>query len=395
MHTTNKVIFISIICLPILDIATFFTINLPISIGIIVRTALLIFLLIHLVRHFSATYFPILIALISISITFMLNFFMKENFFIYAETTFLFKTMYLLMMLYMVIYLRAHQLVKKSTLFRATTIASLLIGITYWMALLTGTSRASYHTIQNGFSGWFFSANELSVISLILLSLSLIIFQEKKSLSTASTYIILVSTLPLIGTKTALYGGLMLILAYIFFEVFTWLCRGNVLQKSQLAVIMIGFIFFIPVFITDEQHSQATEQEIQQTRPLPTENLLSSRDIYLENTRHDYAQAHLTRKLFGLGLGGDYEIAPKTIEMDFHDLFFSYGISGGIAFLFVAWMLVKTLRPRIWTVTVPFILTSILLCLAIAALAGHVLFAPAVMSYLALLLLCLAVIHPN
>src|SRR5699024_434843 len=61
--------------------------------------------------------------------------------------------------------------------------------------------------------------------------------------------------------------------------------------------------------------------------------LLSSRDIYLQTTKEDFIQAEGLRKAFGLGYAGNYTSDPKIIEMDFFDMFFSYGVIGTLLLL--------------------------------------------------------------
>ena len=54
--------------------------------------------------------------------------------------------------------------------------------------------------------------------------------------------------------------------------------------------------------------------------------LLSSRNVYFEQVYTDYVHSSMWHKFFGLGYAGIYEHSPKLVEMDFFDLFFSFGI---------------------------------------------------------------------
>lgn len=46
-----------------------------------------------------------------------------------------------------------------------------------------------------------------------------------------------------------------------------------------------------------------------------------------------YKDAPLSQKLFGMGYAGNYTDKIKLIEMDFHDLFFAFGIVGFLIYL--------------------------------------------------------------
>src|SRR5699024_3275158 len=114
------------------------------------------------------------------------------------------------------------------------------------------------------------------------------------------------------------------------------------------------------------------------------------RDLYVSEIAQDFYHAPLLRKLFGLGLAGDYGRYPKMIEMDFFELFFSFGIIGSFVLLLPLLTVVGFLFTRIslarknWA-----LLVSLSLSVLVAASAGHVLFAPSVMSYVVItILLC-------
>src|SRR5699024_7025515 len=93
------------------------------------------------------------------------------------------------------------------------------------------------------------------------------------------------------------------------------------------------------------------------------------------------------RQLVGLGYGGNYEVAPKLIEMDFFDLLFSYGYIG-FFILIIPFIRVIYQSFSVENGIIKFTLQlTIFLILGISFLAGHVLFAPSVMTYFSLLLI--------
>ncbi|MBJ7988196.1 O-antigen ligase family protein, partial [Bacillus cereus] len=61
--------------------------------------------------------------------------------------------------------------------------------------------------------------------------------------------------------------------------------------------------------------------------------IYSDRDKFLKVYKQYYKDAPLSQKLFGMGYAGNYTVKIKLIEMDFHDLFFAFGIVGFLIYL--------------------------------------------------------------
>lgn len=360
-----KWIYFIIICLPILDIVTGFTADAVISLGIIIRMLAIVVAVVFFLREKQPI--PFYIVMFSITITFGLNFALKENFHFMNEAQFLFKTIYTVLILWIVVKINVNRIISS----QAAVIASAIIGVTYWIAIWTNTSNSSYTYENTGDAGWFFAANELGVIVLILLAITIYQFHETKKVSALIVYSLLLTVVPMIGTKTALYGAILLIGAYLLLHI-------KSIRLSFLVATTVLVLFLLP---TGAESNPETVIEID----TQATTLLSSRDIYLADTNADFRDAHITRKLFGLGYAGDYEGAPKTIEMDFYDLFYSYGIIGTISFV----ILFSYLISHIFTWNGRYYLFLIALISGIAFTAGHILFAPSVMSYLAISLLLL------
>lgn len=359
-------IYYAIIALPLLDIATGFTTTSTMSLGIIVRVLAIAVALVFFFKEKQALPFYIVFA--SLAVTFSLNFFLKGNFHFIKEAQFLFKTIYAVLILWLVVSIKT---VNRLAISQAAVIASAIIGVTYWIAIWTNTSNPSYAYEQAGEAGWFFAANELGVIVLILLAITIYQFHETKKLSTLFVYSLLLTVIPMIGTKTALYGAILLIGAYLILHI-------KSIRPSFLIATSVLVLFLLPT-TPPPNPAKVTEEN-------PATNaLLSSRDIYLIETNQSYRDASWPRKLFGLGYAGDYERASKTIEMDFYDLFYSYGVIGTISFA----LLFGYLFTKVFAWDGRYYLFLIALISGIAFTAGHVLFAPAVMSYFAISLLLL------
>ncbi|WP_235000457.1 O-antigen ligase family protein [Virgibacillus dakarensis] len=401
----DKFIFFLIVLQPIIDIITSISsyYGMAITIGSLSRALIMAGLVVYIFRYlfrykramilpFAVSYAPILLMLI-------VNGLQKTPVAYFQEINFAIKTSYYLVMIHASIILLQQRIINKALLYQSAAVVSLIVGISYWLAIMTGTSIDSYRHGSVGFSGWFFSANELSVIVIVLLSLSLVYLWYEQRFRTWLAFILMVSMVPMIGTKTAFFGGLFIVLAGVLYVLFTFRFR-IVREKSALFFLSIVVLFVCciplsPIFFNTKQMDYVTDVEHteQVTDPNRTSGLvgkiLSSRDIYLQQTKADYTEATNTRKLFGLGYAGDYTEAPKLIEMDFFDLFFGYGVIGSILLVMPLIYLITQLLKGIFPLNIrKFLLVLTLgLCLGIAFLAGHVLFAPSVMSYVTICIL--------
>src|SRR5690606_7295019 len=54
--------------------------------------------------------------------------------------------------------------------------------------------------------------------------------------------------------------------------------------------------------------------------------ILSSRDLFVLMHAEFFEDAHPLRKAFGMGYASEYEKEAKTVEMDYFDFAFSYGV---------------------------------------------------------------------
>src|SRR5690625_2260238 len=121
----------------------------------------------------------------------IVNIVLKNHYNSFSEINFAFKTSYYLTMLYTAIILIESKVLNKRLIDRAVTINSIIIGVSYWLAIITGTGIESYAYEGVGYSGWFFSANELSVIIILLLGILLARFLEGPALSTWIAFLLL------------------------------------------------------------------------------------------------------------------------------------------------------------------------------------------------------------
>ena len=140
--------------------------------------------------------------------------------------------------------------------------------------------------------------------------------------------------------------------------------------------------------IKEEKHEQGelTDSEMKSL-------IYSDRDKFLKVYKQYYKDAPLSQKLFGMGYAGNYTDKIKLIEMDFHDLFFAFGIVGFLFYLLPflyfgikLFMYVVTNFKKILTVKYMLLASTLVLSLGISFMSGHVLTAPSVSIFFVVIL---------
>lgn len=431
----RKLFFVFIIIQPILDIITTLSINyfnLSITIGVVVRVLFMGLTLVVIIlspnsrlKKWVLLYLSLLFA--SIGIGFINNIFAKPIFSFFTEAQFLTKALYfpiLFSALFMIFDFSKEQQEEKRKLLSSVSLASLIISITLFIAVLTGTSGNTYPYLKAGYKGWFFAGNELGAIIAITFPL-LLIFALIKMDSFQKWYYWLPAfflgiTGVIVGTKVSYFSVLLSTIIFLFSIALAWLFDKskrryllNLLLAALLLVVFLGSTPFSPSYTNftgdferlpsgdnetadeedaEEEPAEDTKEDKYAAEDLGVLNvLLSSRNIYFVGFLNYYDEADITQKAFGMGYAGNYPEKPKLIEMDFFDFFFSFGIIGFllylIPFFLLVWVIISTLIKNwklVFSVENILLASSIALGLGIAFLAGHVLSAPAVSIYLSL-----------
>lgn len=145
--------------------------------------------------------------------------------------------------------------------------------------------------------------------------------------------------------------------------------------------------------IKEEKHEQGelTDSEMKSL-------IYSDRDKFLKVYKQYYKDAPLSQKLFGMGYAGNYTVKIKLIEMDFHDLFFAFGIVGFLIYLLPLlyfgiklFIRVITNFKKILTVKYMLLASTVVLSLGVGFMSGHVLTAPSVSIFFVVILAYLIV----
>lgn len=124
--------------------------------------------------------------------------------------------------------------------------------------------------------------------------------------------------------------------------------------------------------------------------------IFSSRDIYFHDTYNEYLNSSITQKVLGMGVvHGNYFKVSKSIEIDFLDVLFNYGILGFILYfgltIYLIVGIIKTLIKKFkefMTNEKKYIyFVSLIICISISSVAGHILVAPAVSLFVAIIII--------
>lgn len=128
---------------------------------------------------------------------------------------------------------------KKSVLIALTIYITLM-----YLALITKTSSFTYGETQVGYKGWFESGNSIGTIMLLSLFIVLPMLNKENKIS-IRIWALMITTLvgaylcTLLGTRTGLFGFIIVVLAYIGFIVLHNLLNKNKLNKMILTIGVI------------------------------------------------------------------------------------------------------------------------------------------------------------
>ncbi|WP_337020403.1 O-antigen ligase family protein [Oceanobacillus massiliensis] len=440
-----------IIIQPILDILTtlsIYYIDLSITVGIIVRMLFMLLTLIYIFfgndsiyKKYVITY--LLLLFVVLGIGFIVNMLSKPIFNLFLEVQWIAKIVFFITMFCSFIVIFSSNLdfqKSKMKILKSAYMAMIVVVASIAISIVTNTSGDTYEWVKTGYKGWFFSGNELGAIIAITLPLVfLFAIIKTNSLRDFKFWFLplaLAFTGVFLGTKVGLFAVIGTFVLVFISILLHWISKVRSIGiKNQhtanfvyTVAALIIFLFVLPLtpsvnnltvdmpipekdnIVAEEGEEDSTSEENnenseEQTLPEQTEDeearelpafldseivnkVLSSRHFYFTRQFYQYEDANLLQKFVGMGYAGNYTNTRKTIEMDFLDIFFSFGIIGSILIFLPLLLLIGVLLKRVFTSFTEVIqmqnimlLTSILLGNGIALIAGHVWFAPAVSIY--------------
>lgn len=419
MNKKQRIIYIYFLILPIIDVLTSLVTRFdlcPITPGMLIKGLTLAFGVIYTIfitkspyKKKSIFYFALLF------IYFLFYFVTKPDIFnlssLMQECINSFKYFYFPIMLISIINLFYDLKIDKEFIKKILFINCLTYTVLLIVPFITGTSFNSYrYDNVFGKNGWFYAANEIGVIMIILLSsISMIINSNKKWIILLAIPILF--SIAIIGTKVSFLGMIIVTLLIIVLG-----SIKNYKHKSKryniniimLLLFLIINLSFSPAYknlrnsITLNSKNDKIEIDSNQ-KYKKIEDLIHNKaivkivkislngreDFFLQNYSIYYASPTVD-KLFGLGWSNhnNYNIKRKLIEIDYLDLFIHYGLIGFIVYflplIYLLYKLIKNFKKV--QIEDIFYFLLVLLVLGISSFAGHVLSAPAVSIYLVILI---------
>ncbi|MGZ7147365.1 O-antigen ligase family protein [Bacillus sp. BC08] len=431
---------------PILDLLTSFSIyvlHMSATVGIVVRFAFMLLALGYLLLHHKqqgAKKYILYLCLFGIVLAIGLvnNLMVKSPVSFGEEVKFILKSVYPIVLLFGYIIALKELKNNEYAFHKIITYflyATLILSISIIAAMATGTDFPSYPNSKIGSRGWFFAGNDLSSIFAIMFPI-VVLYSVHKTTSFSKAYYWIPTVLAMyasimIGTKVG-YGAIVITLGialfFLFIEYmihrkkegkgFTYLVNtivaavvlGGLLVLTPQTPIAKNMSIHLQIYeykksvqeekdrkegkvVTEEEHKEGelTDSEMKSL-------IYSDRDKFLKVYKQYYKEAPLSQKLFGMGYAGNYTTKMKLVEMDFHDLFFAFGIVGFLMYLlpllyFGIKIFIRLITnfKKLFSVKHMLLASTLVLSLGIGFMSGHVLTAPAVSIFFVVILAYLIV----
>lgn len=247
---------------------------------------------------------------------------------------------------------------------------------------LTNTAFNSYIESKVGSSGYFYAANEISAIISILLPFAFEYVFSKTSFVKILYLFFIISSIFIIGTKTPFISLIICLLYYMF----KFINKKNIIKISMISIISLIILSFLivktPIYKNMKIHAAFLKiDNITEIVPRPDlidHFLLGSRLKLLNENNQIYLNSSFGKQLMGIG----YVDNPKLVEMDFCDIFYRQGIIGFILYFSIV---IYVISKQIRKCGKKNIMPVVLICL-ISFTVGHVLIAPAVSIFVAIIM---------
>lgn len=262
-----------------------------------------------------------------------------------------------------------------------------------------GIGFKSYSHSKTGMTGWFYSANVVGSILVILLP---IILSEIKKLP--KLLIVILGALVLysvfsLGTKTPVLGlGIILFvnLLYYIYKLFKSKKKKSIIIIFSSLILLCGVSAYVIPKTSFYENLKIHYNFLKKndvkifSKEFLDHFVFSQRLSMEERTRHNYNKSHIQEKIFGIGYIENYStdsVNLKIVEMDYFDIFYREGIIGFILFFIpVIYMIVMFFKNNSINFVSVNMFISILLIMLLALFQGHIFITPAISIFVALIL---------
>ncbi|WP_454071345.1 O-antigen ligase family protein [Enterococcus alishanensis] len=266
----------------------------------------------------------------------------------------------------------------------AISLNVLLIGgliIPYFL----GLGNSTYDDTA-GFKGFYFATNDIAYAFLIMLFFMGWLLIQRKRRSIPAGYLLILYFLDMyclliLGTKSGLLAGLIYSIYLIFHFLYRY--RSQTLYEQFFVFeFLLAMLFFLLVkgkeFILGSL--SGVLQRFAYFRTLYQDDwvrlFMSSRNVYLKEAVDNFLQLPDNQYIFWFGQGFEnrwnwYGRRGGLVEMDFFDMFFSYGIIGTMILIAV---IVYFLKVALYQKANKFSIFLLVFTIIYSLLVGHVFF---------------------
>ena len=401
----NVILMYFILLQPILDLMTSVsinTLNINLTIGMIIKTLFLLFIMISTVYVYkkkNALWYYSLILLYALF--FVASILIYENGSnLFGELQGLLRTFYFPVLLYSLFLIKDEINIKPEIFITVAAIYIFLILV----PMILGIGFESYQITKEGTVGFFNSANEIGAILAVLTPIMfLLIKNQKKYLTLVILMICYIVVILNVGTKTPLLSFL-----FTIFFMIIWIFIRNIKKrkyKSLIASILVVLIMILSISVIlpktafyknikvhlDYLHVNNIH-EIFENPQLIDHFIFSERLKFLDNKYKIYDNSSIYEKIIGIGYYNDNK-EIKMIEMDYFDIYYSHGPVGFILiFSIYIYVLIKILKLKKIISSEENLyeylkLISICLVLILSLFTGHIITSPSVSFFVAFILL--------
>ena len=410
MNKKQKGVYIYFLLLPFIDVITSLIVrltNLNISLGMIVKGLTLVFITIYIFfysksnyKKRSIQYMILLLGYLVLYILFKKSIF-GLNIFVNEMSIFC-HYFYFPIMLIGILNLFDDWNIDNKLIHKILIINSICYAILLLIPLISGTAFSSYSSSDYlGNNGWFFAANEIGTITILLLSSQLYFLKPDKKWRILIFSLILFS-ITFIGTKVSFMGMIIVTILIVIFLIIKW--RKEIYLTSILLVLLVlGIGLVSPTIINfnmrvqnidevETRNIRRLDEFIENETLLKTIKLaLNGREDFFVTNLYVYNHGKISNKFLGIGWNDweeiNYDCEPKLIEIDYLDIFIHYGIIGFIVYFlpliyFFRQIVVNKHKKSVYF---KYNLIVFILGIVISSFAGHTLSAPAVSIYLILI----------
>lgn len=428
----QKILILFFFSMPWVDLLTSIMtrfIDFPVTIGVVVKGLSLVVALIYVFffskcKYRKHTIFYVIVVCVFAGIYFLTKPDIWQFSSLFTEVMYAFKYLYCPIML-LCLYNIFHDLdIQTSLIKKIVSVNCLVYAALLLIPFFTGTGFPSYVYDFDGNTGWFYAANEIGAI-LIVLSICIFDFMDNNKMWKILLAVPIIYGISTIGTKVSYLGIIasVLISAVVFIfnnkkkrfllpaillSLLIVCCFGSVAVENMH--ILAGMDNLPPstedIMDTEDETEDDTEDEfgdgtyhsaadyIRHHKLLNVINrALSNRILFTLENFDSFPKGGAASILFGLGWADrtavDYDYYKKVIEIDILDILLHYGIVGfAVYFAPFIYLIAKYIKriKEIPVASYAYIFASLLI-LGISCIAGHILGAPAVSIYLILLIL--------